>query len=318
MVRGRIGSLLEVGTGFHPELTGRENIYLNGSILGMKRKEIARKFEEIVAFSEIEQFLDTPVKRYSSGMYVRLAFSVAAHLEPEILVVDEVLAVGDRAFQQKCLGQMREVSDRGRTILFVSHNMSAVAALCSRVLAIENGRVIDDGDPSPTIRRYINPSGELKAEWIDDRPEHRIESCPAVVKGVRVLNHAGQLCAHLEPNKPFFIEIDYLIRKPLTCQVAFRLNCDSGETVFTTADTDNEYVFVKKRDKGLHKTRVEVPAHLLAPGQYHLLVALNRHGEKSFDLIDRVLAFQIDGVGSLKEIEGRLGYVLPLLPWAEV
>jgi len=153
-IKGRVGSLLEVGTGFHPELTGRENIYLNGAILGMRRVEIDRKFDEIVAFSEIEKFLDTPVKRYSSGMYVRLAFSVAAHLEPEILLVDEVLAVGDAAFQKKCLGKMGDVASEGRTVLFVSHNMAAVAGLCQRALLLENGRKNVDGPVSNVIARY--------------------------------------------------------------------------------------------------------------------------------------------------------------------
>jgi lipopolysaccharide transport system ATP-binding protein len=153
-IKGRVGSLLEVGTGFHPELTGRENIYLNGAILGMKRTEIDRKFDEIVAFSEIERFLDTPVKRYSSGMYVRLAFSVAAHLEPEILLVDEVLAVGDAAFQKKCLGKMGDVAGEGRTVLFVSHNMAAISALCQRALLLENGRKNIDGPVSSVTARY--------------------------------------------------------------------------------------------------------------------------------------------------------------------
>jgi len=155
-LRGRVASLLEVGTGFHPELTGRENIFLNGAILGMSRAEIIRKFDEIVAFAEVERFLDTPVKRYSSGMYVRLAFAVAAHLEPEILVVDEVLAVGDAEFQKKCLGKMHEVSRGGRTVLFVSHNMAAIQALCSRVMVLQGGRKIADGDPVESIAAYLS------------------------------------------------------------------------------------------------------------------------------------------------------------------
>src|SRR5207247_2516786 len=153
-IRGRVSSLLEVGTGFHPELTGRENIYLNGAILGMKRAEIRAKFDEIVAFAEVEKFIDTPVKRYSSGMYVRLAFAVAAHLEPEILIVDEVLAVGDAEFQKKCLGKMGAVAKTGRTVLFVSHNLSAVSALCSRVTVLNQGRILFSGDPRDAINCY--------------------------------------------------------------------------------------------------------------------------------------------------------------------
>jgi lipopolysaccharide transport system ATP-binding protein len=169
---GRIGSLLEVGTGFHPELTGRENIYLNGTILGMRRHEIDRRFDEIVAFAEIEKFLDTPVKRYSSGMYVRLAFAVAAHLDPEILVVDEVLAVGDAAFQKKCLGKMGEVArQEGRAVLFVSHNMVAISALCARGILLEQGRVTGDGPTSAIVQQYLNSLETLSLVPLVDRPD---------------------------------------------------------------------------------------------------------------------------------------------------
>lgn len=168
-IRGRVGSLLEVGTGFHPELTGRENIYLNGAVLGMKKMEIDRKFDEIVAFAEVEKFLDTPVKRYSSGMYVRLAFAVAAHLEPEILIVDEVLAVGDAAFQKKCLGKMSDVASKGRTVLFVSHNMSAIRRLCSRTIRFERGQLAVDGNTSDVVDSYLTSdlTGKTPVSWID-------------------------------------------------------------------------------------------------------------------------------------------------------
>ena len=170
---GRVGSLLEVGTGFHPELTGRENIYLNGAILGMTRAEINRQFDEIVEFSEVERFLDTPVKRYSSGMYVRLAFAVAAHLEPEILIVDEVLAVGDAAFQRKCLGKMEDVAGAGRTVLFVSHNMQTIRSLCTRVIGFQGGQIINSGEPSTVVDSYLKLLGgsDGEAYWSgDDRP----------------------------------------------------------------------------------------------------------------------------------------------------
>ncbi|MBV9547680.1 MAG: ATP-binding cassette domain-containing protein, partial [Chloroflexi bacterium] len=162
-VHGRVGSLLEVGTGFHPELTGRENIFLNGAILGMRRSEITRRFDEIVAFAEVERFIDTPVKRYSSGMYLRLAFAVAAHLEPEILLVDEVLAVGDAAFQKKCLGRMGEVAREGRTVLFVSHNLPSVEKLCQRVIVVDGGRVVQEGDPGACISAYLGARAEPRA-----------------------------------------------------------------------------------------------------------------------------------------------------------
>lgn len=170
---GRVGSLLEVGTGFHPELTGRENVFLNGAILGMTRYEIARKFDEIVAFAEIEKFIDTPVKHYSSGMYVRLAFAVAAHLEPEILIVDEVLSVGDAAFQRKCLGKMNDVAGQGRTVLFVSHNMSAVQSLCTRALVLEAGRVVIDATPYEAVRSYLERVGDAILEPIATRRDRK-------------------------------------------------------------------------------------------------------------------------------------------------
>jgi lipopolysaccharide transport system ATP-binding protein len=189
-IHGRVGSLLEVGTGFHPELTGRENIYLNGAILGMKKAEIDRKFDEIVAFAEIEKFLDTPVKRYSSGMYVRLAFAVAAHLDPEILLVDEVLAVGDAAFQKKCLGKMGEVAGEGRTVLFVSHNMAAIQGLCSRGILLDSGQVVFEGDVSKAVYEYlaiIREIASLKARWGNDSG--------AVVRLSRfdIINEQGEL-----------------------------------------------------------------------------------------------------------------------------
>lgn len=170
-VRGRVGSLLEVGTGFHPELTGRENIYLSGAILGMKKREIDRKFDEIVAFAEVEKFIDTPVKHYSSGMYVRLAFAVAAHLEPEILLVDEVLAVGDAAFQKKCLGKMGDVAKEGRTVLFVSHNMGAIQSLCERVMLLRNGRLVGTGEPTEIITMYMSEMHEVAQLPISDRSD---------------------------------------------------------------------------------------------------------------------------------------------------
>ncbi len=177
-IRGRVGSLLEVGTGFHPELTGRENIFLNGAILSMKRAEIERKFDEIVAFSEVEQFIDTPVKRYSSGMYLRLAFAVAAHLEPEILVVDEVLAVGDAEFQKKCLGKMGDVAQQGRTVLFVSHNMSAVLRLTQESIVLEKGRLVLRAPSSEAVDYYLSAGNTDAGERVWDKDEVPQESAP--------------------------------------------------------------------------------------------------------------------------------------------
>ncbi len=213
-LRGRVGSLLEVGTGFHPELTGRENIYLNGAILGMHRKEINAKFDQIVEFSEIGRFLDTPVKRYSSGMYMRLAFSVAAHLEPEILLVDEVLAVGDAAFQKKCLGKMGQVAGEGRTVLFVSHNMGAIQALCSRSILLADGRIVEDGPSNQVVQSYLNRSygdiektGEVSWSGEDNAPgggEVRLQS-------IRLLSSIGQVQDHFNVKDPIQIEFTYQV-----------------------------------------------------------------------------------------------------------
>nr|NIS42913.1 ABC transporter ATP-binding protein [Desulfuromonadales bacterium] len=208
-IRGRVSSLLEVGTGFHPELTGRENVYLNGTILGMRKKEVDRKFDEIVDFSGIEKFIDTPVKRYSSGMKVRLAFSVAAHLEPEILIIDEVLAVGDADFQRKCLDTMKRVGGEGRTVLFVSHNMPAVTRLCNRTILLEEGRVAADGPSGAVVTRYLNSGHDSMAvrEWPDAHkaPGGKV----ARLRAVRVKAKDGQMTESVDIRKPFQIEMEY-------------------------------------------------------------------------------------------------------------
>src|SRR3712207_2669352 len=208
-LRGRVGSLLEVGTGFHPDLTGRENVYLNGAVLGMRKVEIDAKFDEIVAFSELERFIETPVKHYSSGMYVRLAFSVAAHLEPEILIMDEVLAVGDAAFQQKCLDKMAEVRRAGRTVFFVSHNMPAVTRLCRRAVLLERGQVVADGEPHEVVNRYLSSgwrTGALR-EWNEDGDAPG--GAVARLQRVRVADEAGETTAAADIRRPVRIEITY-------------------------------------------------------------------------------------------------------------
>ena len=214
-IHGRVGSLLEVGTGFHPELTGRENIYLNGAILGMRRQEIERQFDEIVAFAEIERFLDTPVKRYSSGMYVRLAFAVAAHLEPEILLVDEVLAVGDAAFQNKCLGKMSAVAKQGRTVLFVSHNMRAVEMLCPRSIWINSGSIADDGSSSRTVDNFVSSMMQSsQAMPLDDRNDRR-GSGVIRFKSARFLNDNGEEISQIRMGDPLTVEVTYKVNDQL-------------------------------------------------------------------------------------------------------
>jgi lipopolysaccharide transport system ATP-binding protein len=211
-IKGRVASLLEVGTGFHPELTGRENIYLNGAILGMARSEIKRQFDEIVAFAEVEKFLDTPVKRYSSGMYVRLAFAVAAHLEPEILVVDEVLAVGDAQFQKKCLGKMGEVAQEGRTVLFVSHNMGAVQGLCRRAIWLDMGRVVGDGDARAVIGRYINSAND---NFLQHSRQERSGHEELTIEHVVLRNERGEPVLSLSPGEDVRIDIHYTASRPI-------------------------------------------------------------------------------------------------------
>jgi lipopolysaccharide transport system ATP-binding protein len=207
-IHGRVGSLLEVGTGFHPELTGRENIYLNGAILGMRRAEIGRKFDEIVAFSEVEQFIDTPVKRYSSGMYLRLAFAVAAHLEPEILLVDEVLAVGDADFQKKCLGKMGDVAQEGRTVLFVSHNMPAVQALCARAILLRGGTVAADGSTGEVLREYLGHLLATAAHAFEDNPDRRGDGSVRLT-AARVLDEDGNPCERVVAGTAVTLEFSY-------------------------------------------------------------------------------------------------------------
>jgi len=241
-VHGRVGSLLEVGTGFHPELTGRENIYLNGAILGMKKKEIERKFDEIVAFAEVEKFLDTPVKHYSSGMYMRLAFSVAAHLEPEILLVDEVLAVGDAAFQKKCLGKMHDVSVGGRTVLFVSHNMRAIRALCPKSIFLHEGRLQFDGTSETAITqylRYLDPyrqnTGSVEVELSDH--SHKAERMRFLRVSFRTAE--GEPCERIAYRQPFVARVEADVREPIKdCRLGMGIDTADGFRITTIYNTD--------------------------------------------------------------------------------
>jgi len=312
VLNGRVGSLLEVGTGFHPELTGRENVYLNGSILGMSRAEIDRKFDEIVAFSEVGRFLDTPVKRYSSGMYVRLAFAVAAHLEPEILLVDEVLAVGDAAFQKKCMGRIGEIGRSGRTVLFVSHNMNAVAKLTTSALYLDGGRVAAQGPTSVVIQQYLAADGRLDPVWARPDPGNGSD---LTITSVRVCNPDGRTAARFAADQGLCVEIGFTVRAEAHSQVSFRLNTnEDGTTVFSTALSDQDGERGTVFAPGRYTARCHVPAHLLVPGSYHLLVAANNLRGRQFDLIEQVLHFEVSEVGTLVT-DHRLGYVAPLLKW---
>jgi lipopolysaccharide transport system ATP-binding protein len=318
-INGRVGSLLEVGTGFHPELTGRENIYLNGAILGMKRKEIESKFDEIVDFAEVEQFIDTPVKRYSSGMYLRLAFAVAAHLEPEILVVDEVLAVGDAEFQRKCLGKMTDVAQQGRTVLFVSHNMSAILRLTEETLVIDKGNLLLRAPSSEAVDFYLSQglTREGQRVW---REEDMDEESAFQPQSLRVLNVQGDVLETVRSTEPFVIDFEYLIQEPIKgIRVGMYLLTSHGEFVFTSFDTDDPALFEQHRyrDAGRYHSRVTIPADLLNGGRYVIGVNASAYRIKTYFHDEQALAFNVDpsGAPGTHWPESRLGPVRPSLEW---
>ena len=290
-IHGRISSLLEVGTGFHPELTGRENIYLNGAILGMSHREIKRKFDEIVDFSEIEKFLDTPVKHYSSGMYVRLAFAVAAHLEPEILVLDEVLAVGDAAFQKKCLGKMGRVAKQGLTVLFVSHNMSAIGGLCERVVLLESGRVAFDGPTRAGIEHYMgsitqNAGGDLESA------QHWGKRRFARITAMRLLNHAGLPCDTFSMGDTLVIELEVECLQRLTSpEIAFALQNRMGMNLQLFVSTWEGWD--GPLEVGLHRFRIKIPKMAIYPGTYAFTPWVLRQGEGADHQVDQPVVFTV-------------------------
>ena len=320
-IHGRVGSLLEVGTGFHPELTGRENIYLNGAILGMKRAEIERKFDEIVEFSEVAKFIDTPVKRYSSGMYLRLAFAVAAHLEPEILVADEVLAVGDAEFQRKCLGKMSDVAQEGRTVLFVSHNMSAVLRLTEETIVLDKGRLVFRAATPEAIDYYMSAGFSDSGErtWTDE--EIPAEADPFRPIALRVRDRQGRIVDTLRSTEEAFIEIEYHLNRPITgLRVGLYLLTLRGEYVLTSFDTDNaeQYEQLSTRPAGHYLSRCTLPANLLNEGRYVLAINASAFRVKRYFWDDHALAFNVDGTGAPGKQwpEPRMGVVRPALDWS--
>jgi lipopolysaccharide transport system ATP-binding protein len=313
-IRGRLSSLLEVGTGFHQELTGRENVYLNGTILGMTKKEVDRKFDEIVDFSGVEKFLDTPVKRYSSGMRVRLAFAVAAHLEPEILVIDEVLAVGDSAFQQKCLGKMQDVGKSGRTVLFVSHNMGAVSKLCGRAIWLQNGSVRDDGTAGAIVSSYLKAGTSGQSMWVpvDQKPDK---------------THITMLEARLvdpNDNKPTMIsrfdnppqiEIKYEVqRADKNITILYRITDAQGHVIYTSRDTDNPDWRGRVREMGCYISVSRMPP-FLKPGRYTVSVGATE-GPRRLDTYENVMSFDVSTEGcNVYPNQNRMGLILPVLDW---
>ncbi|NMC46534.1 MAG: ABC transporter ATP-binding protein [Chloroflexi bacterium] len=319
-IRGRVGSLLEVGTGFHPELTGRENIFLNGAILGMKRTEIDKKFDEIVTFAEVEKFIDTPVKRYSSGMYLRLAFAVAAHLEPEILVVDEVLAVGDAEFQKKCLGKMSDVAQEGRTVLFVSHNMSAVLRLTQETLVIDHGQLLMRGPTPEAIDYYLSKglTEEGQKMWLPE--EVATAHKPFRPIAIRVLDKSGNISEVIRSVEPFTVEIEYELEKSLKgLRVGIYLLTTRGEYIFTSFDTDDAKQYENRtvREAGRYISRCEIPGNLLNEGRYVIGVNASTYMIKRYFQDDQALLFSVDPAGApgMQWIETRLGPIRPALNW---
>jgi lipopolysaccharide transport system ATP-binding protein len=321
-IRGRVGSLLEVGTGFHPELTGRENVYLNGSVLGMKRREIHSRFDEIVEFSGVQQFIDTPVKRYSSGMSVRLAFSVAAHLEPEILLVDEVLAVGDAEFQRRCLGRMEDLSDSGRTVVFVSHQMQAVAQLCDRAILLEKGQITLDGPSGDVVANYLQLVGGSSSErvWLE-------ENAPGddLVKllAVRVVDEDGSVATSVDVRRPVGIEITFRIRSEVDYAVFPKIKVyDARRNVaFNALDTSPRWI--GGAVPGEYASTAWIPPNLLNEGLITVDVGICSIGTTKLHPhagSSDVVSFHVQDPGEGDSAKGLFsgqvhGVVRPLLEW---
>lgn len=318
-LRGRVGSLLEVGTGFHPELTGRENVFLNGSVLGMSRREIARSFDAIVAFAGVEQFLDTPVKRYSSGMYVRLAFAVAAHLEPEILIVDEVLAVGDAAFQRKCLGKIGEIARSGRTVLLVSHNAVAVRNLCTAAVLLDSGRVIRSGPTADVLTAYLSgQQADAQAEY-DLSGVARSGGRQAIMRTVRLLDAAGRPTRHVVCGDPLTIEFDLKLERAAdTPQLGAGVDDQWGQRVFSVGS------FLAPDDlpalpAGASTVRCHIPAVPLTPGRYTLSLSIGYALAELADQVEGVVAFDVeagDYFGNGRLPSADLGQTLVRSGWS--
>ncbi len=318
---GRIGSLLEVGTGFHPELTGRENMFLNGAILGMNRAEIERKFDEILAFSEIEKFIDTPVKHYSSGMYLRLAFSVAVHLEPEILILDEVLAVGDSAFQLKCLEKMQDIRKDGRTILFVSHSMQAITRLCKRAIYLSEGRVMDDGPAHQITSTYLSSRLKTSAEkvWTDLSTAPGTET--ARLCAVRVRTADGDVADTMDIRQPVGIEIEYEVLQSGSRLVPnLHFYNEEGVCVFVVGDLDEQW-YRRTRPAGRYRSTAWIPGNYLSEGTLLVGAALTSYDPSIVHFYEQeAVAFQVidaqDGDSARGDYTGPIpGVVRPILRW---
>ncbi len=313
--KGRIASLLEVGTGFHPEMTGRENIYLNGAILGMRKHEIKRKFDEIVAFSGVERYIDTPVKRYSSGMYVRLAFAVAAHLESEILIVDEVLAVGDAEFQKKCLGKINDVSKgEGRTVLFVSHNMSAVKSLCNKGVLLENGKLTYSGNSDVCINNYLKDGGEDGAgiKFFDNEFENEVFK----LNSISAKNENRNIDEPITEKYPIEIITNIDFYQDGVFHVTYHLYNELGEAMFSFYDNDNS----AKIEKGNNKLKCVIPADFFQSGNFSLAIFIVKDKREAIFVEKDIFRFSVvDAERELGVYMGREpGYIKPQFEWSKL
>ena len=324
ILSGRVGSLLEVGTGFHPELTGRENIFLNGTILGMRRAEIARRFDEIVEFADVERFLDTPVKRYSSGMQVRLAFAVAAHLEPEILLVDEVLAVGDAEFQEKCLGKMRDVTQAGRTVVFVSHNLAAVRSLCTRALLLEQGKLLFDGPAEEAIGRYVQRAGGARDSAVVEGDLLAARLAKSKVYGgsprfrctrIAVLDEGGTPSVSFRSDEDATVAIDFSVLRTVPSLRVLVTLTDANQTVVLRTENidDLDPGSPPRFEPGAYRSTVVLPRGLLGDARLDLNVSLIAEVNQVLDYSGVAeLSFNFAGHGS--NARGK-AYMRPLLSW---
>jgi len=320
-LRGRVGSLLEVGTGFHPELTGRENVFMSGAVLGMRRAEINRKFDEIVDFAGIEQFLDTPVKRYSSGMQVRLGFAVAAHLEPEILFIDEVLAVGDAEFQKKCLGKMSELGKGGRTILFVSHSMPAMLRLCEQAILLDHGRVVTAGPTHAVVGEYLETDLGRTSERRWEDPSTAPGDDVVQLRSIRVVPAGGGQGDEVDVTEPIDVEIEYWSAGTLRPSVNFRVENDEGICLFAVSDYASEEWHRLPLRPGVVRSTCRIPGNFLAEGRMTISVAVDtydpyvgRAGEPdaiAFQVVDRTRGEGVRGVYTAE----WPGVVRPMLDW---
>ncbi len=316
-IRGRVGSLLEVGAGFHPELTGRENVFLNGAILGMSRNEIRRKFDEIVSFAEVERFLDLPVKQYSSGMYMRLGFAVAAHLDPDILLVDEVLAVGDVAFQKKSLGKMSGLANSGRTILFVSHNLPAVKSLCRSAVLLDQGRIVKHAAAGETVDYFLGEqaAGESEYHWpLDLAPG----DSRARIVAVRLLNESSESTTCFRLNEPAFIEVEYEVLKPgVALSLSVSLHTSDEVHVLASPSTSDVRWYSQPHPPGRYRSRCVIPANLLNAGRYFASLFLVENAVTVVASLNRFVALELidDGQDRGGFLGAWQGVVRPKLNW---